>query len=181
MVLLLLDTTTTSRGGVVSSFTCVSPLAKAVAIRRFPVDDATCSVLLVNTVSSQLLSSLAASTSTFATATAFDPTVAVGGQLSEVNVAVFIAGIIPFAIATFEFWRRIAVGDPFGTGSDAVVFIGEDDNAVSSWGQRVLGKGALVFHVKLTNLLHIDDTGQGKWGTDEAGLFKLLRAARLGI
>jgi hypothetical protein len=102
-------------------------------LHALPVNGATSSVPLVNTVTSQLLSSLEASNSTFATDTAFDVTVAVGGQVSpEVTIAVFTAGIIPFMTAAFELWRHIAVGDPFGTGGDAVVFIEEDDNTVSS-------------------------------------------------
>lgn len=62
----------------------------------------------------------------------------------ETNVAVFVVGLIPFAWATIEFWRRIAVGASFGTGDDSVVIIGDDDNPTSSRGRRVLGKGALV-------------------------------------
>lgn len=60
------------------------------------------------------------------------------------DVWVFVAGIIPFGWATIEFWRRIAVGDSFGTGSDSIVIIGEDSNPDSSRGRRVLGKDALV-------------------------------------
>jgi len=68
------------------------------------------------------------------------------------DIAVFIAGIIPFAWATVEFWRRIAVGASFGTGADSVVIdpnlevvtIGEDGAPLSSRGRRVLGKGALA-------------------------------------
>ncbi len=56
---------------------------------------------------------------------------------------VFLAGIFPFAWATVEFWRRIAFGQPFGTGSDSVI-IGIDDSPSDSRGRRVLGKGALV-------------------------------------
>jgi hypothetical protein len=59
------------------------------------------------------------------------------------DIWVFVAGIIPFLWATIEFWRRIAVGEPFGTGSDSVI-IGEDSNPSSSRGRRVLGKDALV-------------------------------------
>ena len=59
------------------------------------------------------------------------------------DVWVFVAGIIPFGWATIEFWRRIAVGESFGTGSDSVI-IGEDSNPDSSRGRRVLGKDALV-------------------------------------
>mmetsp|Transcript_45737 Transcript_45737/g.103279 ORF Transcript_45737/g.103279 Transcript_45737/m.103279 type:complete len:156 (-) Transcript_45737:296-763(-) len=57
------------------------------------------------------------------------------------DTAVFVAGCLPFAWATVEFWRRIAVGESFGTGSDSVI-IGEDLNPESSRGRRVLGKDA---------------------------------------
>ena len=43
-------------------------------------------------------------------------------QGSVSDVIVFVIGSIPFLWATWEFWRRIAVGLPFGTGSDSVVF-----------------------------------------------------------
>jgi hypothetical protein len=52
---------------------------------------------------------------------------------------VFAIGVLPFAWATVEFWRRIAVGESFGTGKDSVI-IGEDLNPESSRGRRVLGK-----------------------------------------
>jgi len=61
---------------------------------------------------------------------------------------VFVAGIFPFAWATVEFWRRIAVGESFGTGRDSVV-IGMDDSPADSRGRRVLGKGALATAVVL--------------------------------
>ena len=57
---------------------------------------------------------------------------------------IFVVGIIPFVWASIEFWRRIAFGEPFGTGSDQIVIIGEDDSPTNSRGRRVLGKGALV-------------------------------------
>lgn len=68
------------------------------------------------------------------------------------DIAVFIAGLIPFGWATIEFWRRIAVGASFGTGADSVVIdpnlevvtIGEDGAPMSSRGRQVLGKGALA-------------------------------------
>ena len=67
------------------------------------------------------------------------------GLLSNQAIIVtFIIGLIPFVVATVEFWRRIAVGDSFGTGNDSVVIIGEDDAPLSSRGRRVLGKGALL-------------------------------------
>eukprot|EP00569_Conticribra_weissflogii_P006326 CAMPEP_0171348668 /NCGR_PEP_ID=MMETSP0878-20121228/31529_1 /TAXON_ID=67004 /ORGANISM="Thalassiosira weissflogii, Strain CCMP1336" /LENGTH=168 /DNA_ID=CAMNT_0011853093 /DNA_START=36 /DNA_END=539 /DNA_ORIENTATION=+ len=80
-------------------------------------------------------------------------------QLSPTTtLVVFIIGIIPFVWATYEFWRRIAFGEPFGTGSDSVVIpsplnsdndenlisIGEDGNPASSRGRRTLDKGALL-------------------------------------
>lgn len=66
--------------------------------------------------------------------------------------AVFIVGLIPFGIATIEFWRRIAVGASFGTSATgAVVFpptttatIGEDGAPSRSRGKQVLGRDALV-------------------------------------
>ena len=76
------------------------------------------------------------------------------GMLSkEATIIIFIIGIIPFIIATFEFWRRIAVGATFGTGSDSVVFpttatttttIGEDNAPNSSRGKQILGTDSLI-------------------------------------
>ena len=60
------------------------------------------------------------------------------------TILVFAIGLVPFAVATVEFWRRIAFGESFGTGRDSVVIIGENDAPESSRGQRVLGQGALV-------------------------------------
>lgn len=58
---------------------------------------------------------------------------------------VFLIGVFPFAVATVEFWRRLAVGDSFGTGSDSVVFtIGEDNKPKSSRGKQVLGRDSLI-------------------------------------
>jgi hypothetical protein len=72
-------------------------------------------------------------------------------QLSPTtNIAVFIIGLIPFAWATVEFWRRIAFGESFGTGKDSVIIprpeitIGEDDNPESSRGRRTLDRGKFV-------------------------------------
>lgn len=76
---------------------------------------------------------------------------------STTTIAVFIIGVIPFIWATYEFWRRIAVGASFGTGSDSVVIpspfdegdddliaIGEDGDPRSSRGRRTLDRGALT-------------------------------------
>lgn len=57
---------------------------------------------------------------------------------------VFLAGVFPFVWATVEFWRRIAFGKPFGTGSDSIVIIGKDKAPADSRGRRVLGQGALI-------------------------------------
>lgn len=66
------------------------------------------------------------------------------GLSKTTTVLIFLAGVFPFAWATIEFWRRIAFGEPFGTGSDSVVIIGEENAPESSRGRRVLGKGALT-------------------------------------
>ena len=63
--------------------------------------------------------------------------------LNNSDVWVFLIGIFPFAWASVEFWRRIAFGEAFGTGSDQVI-IGMDDMPSDSRGRRVLGKGALL-------------------------------------
>ncbi|KAL7523903.1 hypothetical protein ACHAWF_000735, partial [Thalassiosira exigua] len=80
-------------------------------------------------------------------------------QLSPATTLfVFVVGVVPFIWATYEFWRRIAVGASFGTGSDSVVIpspfeeeeggdqisIGEDGNPSSSRGRRTLDRGALT-------------------------------------
>lgn len=59
------------------------------------------------------------------------------------DVWVFLIGLFPFAWASVEFWRRIAFGEAFGTGSDQVI-IGFDEQPEDSRGRRVLGKGALL-------------------------------------
>ncbi|GMI27719.1 hypothetical protein TeGR_g11568 [Tetraparma gracilis] len=59
------------------------------------------------------------------------------------DALVFLAGVLPFAWAAVEFWRRIAAGASFGTGKDSVI-IGKDDSPADSRGRKVLGKGALA-------------------------------------
>eukprot|EP00443_Scrippsiella_acuminata_P072987 CAMPEP_0115477414 /NCGR_PEP_ID=MMETSP0271-20121206/55659_1 /TAXON_ID=71861 /ORGANISM="Scrippsiella trochoidea, Strain CCMP3099" /LENGTH=215 /DNA_ID=CAMNT_0002904895 /DNA_START=36 /DNA_END=683 /DNA_ORIENTATION=+ len=90
------------------------------------------------------------------------------------NTVVFIGATIPFLYATWEFWRRIAFGQQFGTGDDPVVFpkpgeenqplvvkeeaprkkprvIGKEGkltigmDADTNRGRRVLGQDALLF------------------------------------
>lgn len=68
----------------------------------------------------------------------------VAGLSKETAIAVFVVGLIPFGVATVEFWRRIAVGASFGTAEPVVFTIGEDDAPSSSRGKQVLGKDALV-------------------------------------
>jgi hypothetical protein len=92
--------------------------------------------------------------------TATTTTVQIEQQDPTTTIVIFIIGIIPFIWATFEFWRRIAVGASFGTTSDSVVIpspfdnddngdendmiiIGEDGNPMSSRGRRTLDRGAL--------------------------------------
>ena len=68
--------------------------------------------------------------------------------VTPLDTGVFVIGCIPFVWATWEFWRRIAVGASFGTGKDAIVFdTGDDadeDQVRRFGGRRVLGKGALA-------------------------------------
>ncbi|KAL7578690.1 hypothetical protein ACA910_009828 [Epithemia clementina (nom. ined.)] len=62
-----------------------------------------------------------------------DPALLAAPQLSpEAAVGIFLVGLLPFAVATVEFWRRIAVGASFGTGSDSVMF---PQNNVTTIGQ----------------------------------------------
>jgi hypothetical protein len=64
--------------------------------------------------------------------------------LSNINVWIFLAGLVPFGWATIEFWRRIAVGEPFGTSSNTSVYIGKDYAPKDSRGRRVLDRGAFA-------------------------------------
>ena len=88
------------------------------------------------------------------TATADVLTATVSGLDDSTTILIFLVGLLPFAVATVEFWRRIRFGEAFGTGKDSVVFttdvsIGEDDAPLSSRGSRVLGQGALIMAVIL--------------------------------
>jgi hypothetical protein len=94
------------------------------------------------------------STETAGAATTAEVIVATGLDPST-TVFIFLVGLVPFAVATVEFWRRIKFGQAFGTGSDSVVFtdtvvsIGEEDAPLSSRGTRVLGPGALIAAIVL--------------------------------
>jgi len=66
---------------------------------------------------------------------------------NNVNFIIFLAGLVPFVFATIEFWRRISVGESFGSGTGSIIIsttIGVDDSPTDSRGRRVLGKGALL-------------------------------------
>ena len=64
-------------------------------------------------------------------------------DLVNTDAVVFLIGVTPFAWATVEFWRRIAVGEPFGTGKDSITIIGKDARPNESRGRQQLGQGAL--------------------------------------
>ena len=71
-------------------------------------------------------------------ATAFVPR-----GITPADTAVFAIGCVPFLWAAVEFWRRIAVGDPFGTGSDSV-YINDSSGERPRPARRVLGKDAIL-------------------------------------
>lgn len=56
---------------------------------------------------------------------------------------IFVLGCVPFVWAGIEFWRRIAVGDPFGTGSDSVIINDTSGNRKTPV-RRVLGQDAIL-------------------------------------
>jgi hypothetical protein len=84
-----------------------------------------------------------------ATASSSPSSSSAAGTLSPTTtVLVFVVGLIPFAVATVEFWRRVALRLPFGTGGgedeSVLIVIGDDDNRQLSRGRRVLGNDAIV-------------------------------------
>ena len=56
---------------------------------------------------------------------------------------IFVIGCVPFVWAGIEFWRRIAVGDPFGTGTDSVIINDTSGNRPKPV-RRVLGTDAII-------------------------------------
>lgn len=72
--------------------------------------------------------------------------------ITKEDTVVFVIGTVPFVWATVEFWRRIAVGVGFGTGSDSVVIDpevdykeGADDDQLRRFGgRRILGQDAIL-------------------------------------
>jgi hypothetical protein len=126
---------------------CSSRLSTRQHVLPVPYFAVADSLLVATTTTTATMATTAAATSsgTFEPASASAAAAAAAGLSPTTTVVVFIVGVIPYLWATIEFWRRIAVGASFGTGSDSVVFsIGEDDNPESSRGKQVLGKGALV-------------------------------------
>ena len=63
--------------------------------------------------------------------------------VTAADTAVFLIGCVPFVWAGVEFWRRIAVGDPFGTGKDSVVINDSSGNRPTPV-RRVLGRDAIL-------------------------------------
>ena len=59
------------------------------------------------------------------------------------DTVIFVIGCVPFVWAGIEFWRRIAVGDPFGTGQDSVIINDSSGNRPSPV-RRVLGQDAII-------------------------------------
>lgn len=84
-----------------------------------------------------MLDPVEAATTVDALTTTFEPR----GITTE-DTIVFVLGCVPFVWAGVEFWRRIAVGDPFGTGSDSV-FINDTSGNRTRAVRRVLGADAI--------------------------------------
>ena len=59
------------------------------------------------------------------------------------DTVIFVIGCVPFVWAGIEFWRRIAVGDSFGTGRDSVIINDTSGNRKKPL-QRVLGQDAII-------------------------------------
>ena len=59
------------------------------------------------------------------------------------DTVVFVLGCAPFLWATVEFWRRIAVGESFGTGQDSVI-INDTSGGRKNPVRRVLGQDAII-------------------------------------
>ena len=81
------------------------------------------------------------------------------------DTIVFVLGCVPFVWAGVEFWRRIAVGDPFGTGSDSV-FINDTSGNRTRAVRRVLGADAIFAARALRDRRRLARVGGG--GRDAA-------------
>ncbi|UPQ98788.1 hypothetical protein HOP50_03g20940 [Chloropicon primus] len=71
------------------------------------------------------------------------PPVAFEPEVRGSDVAVFVAGVIPFAWATGSFWTRVLKGEVFGTGRDRVVFDQPFSDNGAKPGARKLTSAAL--------------------------------------
>ena len=101
--------------------------------------------------------------------------------VTPLDTGVFVIGCIPFLWATWEFWRRIAVGASFGTGKDAIVFDtadADEDQMRRFGGRRVLGKGALAVAYVLFAAAGVCDQRACTWPEQCAGadVFRLIDA-----
>lgn len=63
--------------------------------------------------------------------------------ITAADTFIFVLGCVPFVWAGIEFWRRIAVGDAFGTGRDSVI-INDTSGNRSRAVRRVLGQDAII-------------------------------------
>lgn len=58
-------------------------------------------------------------------------------EVRKQDLAVFVAGVIPFIWATGEFWRRVLKGEVFGTGKDSVRFEMEGVEDTGAGGRKL--------------------------------------------
>lgn len=72
-------------------------------------------------------------------ATTFEPR-----GITAQDTVIFVIGMVPFVWATIEFWRRIAVGEPFGTTSDSVIIRDTSGPDTLPERRRVLGRDAII-------------------------------------
>ena len=72
------------------------------------------------------------------TVTTFEPR-----GITPEDTVIFLLGCVPFVWAGIEFWRRIAVGESFGTGRDSVVILDSSGNRPKPL-KRVLGDDAII-------------------------------------
>mmetsp|Transcript_18945 Transcript_18945/g.48834 ORF Transcript_18945/g.48834 Transcript_18945/m.48834 type:complete len:148 (-) Transcript_18945:139-582(-) len=107
----------------------------------------------LSTFTSLGCSRFASSAASRAHVLALDPSMAIEPRgITPQDTAIFVLGMIPFVWASNEFWRRIAVDEPFGTTRDSVRIRDTDDMddlGRPDGSRRVLGKGA----IRVANLL----------------------------
>ena len=106
-----------------------------------PLPRLACRAFSARTLAPTMLDPVDAVTTTSAAVDAVTTTFEPRGITTE-DTIVFVLGCVPFVWAGVEFWRRIAVGDPFGTGSDSV-FINDTSGNRTRAVRRVLGADAI--------------------------------------